>query len=274
MVRHQAGSHGCLKVLIKNLVVFDFSGTLSLGSVAFAREDSLVQALKESGLWLLGLRSTKLFWNEIVAPTWNTGATTSLGYVRILYDALRRMFPTAPVTELRTCVANFAGEYFRSSHIEAVWLPLLRELVENPGSFVLIATDHYAEASGCILGQCEAFELPAELLDSEGIREDSRKIYIANSADLGTMKANIGFWRKVKRRLASELLEQLIIIDDFGWNESSGDHYATEEKVAKRRSETEEIVLMLFACPVHVFPFTLCMADGQAGEHFLKEKLR
>ena len=42
---------------MQNLVIFDFSGTLSIKSVLFGEDENLVRELKHSGLWQIGLNS-------------------------------------------------------------------------------------------------------------------------------------------------------------------------------------------------------------------------
>ena len=273
---------------MKNLVIFDFSGTLSLGAVAFAREDALLEAFTRSGLWRLGLKDSSIFWNEIVAPTWELGSTTTIGYAQLLYERLASLLSAVPPEALRVCISAFATEYFRSSRLETEWLPLLGELVEQAETGVLIATDHYAEASRYILSQCEACGISAEVLDSNERRKENDKIYIANSADFGAVKAKPQFWKTVRKRLCCGSLEQIIIVDDFGGNEASGDSYGTEEKVMRRHAATEAIVSASFECSVRAFPFTLSKINGRSDrdarekfqelitktEYFIKETCR
>ena len=70
------------------LVIFDYSGTLSLESTLFARPDFLMKQLKESGLANLGIESPETFWGEIVNPTWQRGSTTSVGYKKVIGDRI------------------------------------------------------------------------------------------------------------------------------------------------------------------------------------------
>ena len=57
-------------MLAKKLIIFDYSGTLSLESTLFGRPDYLMKQLKESGLMDLGVTSPTIFWEQIVNPTW------------------------------------------------------------------------------------------------------------------------------------------------------------------------------------------------------------
>ncbi len=62
-----------------DLIVFDFSGTLSLTAVEFGKSEKLVPVLEKSGLVKLGVASEAFFWDEIVYPTWVEGSTTGRG---------------------------------------------------------------------------------------------------------------------------------------------------------------------------------------------------
>lgn len=73
------------------LVMLDFSGTLSIETVRFGQPENLECALLDSGLWALGVDSLKIFWEEIVSPTWERGSTTQIGYVQLLIDAVTRL---------------------------------------------------------------------------------------------------------------------------------------------------------------------------------------
>ena len=79
-----------------NILLFDFSGTLSLEAVEFSRPENLVQALKGSGLAALGVTSTIFFWDEIVYPTWIEGSTTARGYQAVLVDRINALGLHAP----------------------------------------------------------------------------------------------------------------------------------------------------------------------------------
>ncbi|MBZ0285030.1 MAG: hypothetical protein K8L97_30120 [Anaerolineae bacterium] len=67
-----------------NLVVLDYSGTLSIDITMFGRTDILIKALKRSGLWNLGVENEGIFWGQIVNPTWTEGSLTQIGYKALI----------------------------------------------------------------------------------------------------------------------------------------------------------------------------------------------
>jgi len=149
------------------LILFDYSGTLSLQAVLFGQEDSLQSALERSGLACLGITPT-LFWEEIVNPTWEEGSTTQVGYQqimlkRLLEGAALQNPGTEPwsVPDLQGAVAGFVNSYLASSPMEEAWRPLLRELPNQRDLCTVIATDHYAEATPAILKYLEKWDIPA-----------------------------------------------------------------------------------------------------------------
>ena len=75
-------------MLPRKLIIFDYSGTLSLESTMFGRPDYLMKQLRESGLADLGVTSPDIFWKEIVNPTWVEGSTTQVGYKKIIEDRI------------------------------------------------------------------------------------------------------------------------------------------------------------------------------------------
>ncbi|NTW07708.1 MAG: hypothetical protein HGA29_07685, partial [Syntrophaceae bacterium] len=73
------------------LIIFDYSGTLSLEAVAFGRSDILMRHLLESGLFALGVDNAALFWN-IVNETWQEGSTTGAGYKKVMCERIAELF--------------------------------------------------------------------------------------------------------------------------------------------------------------------------------------
>lgn len=234
-----------------HLIIIDFSGTLSIDTVLFSRDEALTQALRDSGLWQRGLNSLNMFWQDIIAPTWTAGATSAIGYVETLTNALMQRL-RLPAEEVRRCVSAFAASYFAHSTIHAAWQPLLRQLCADPAVKVVIATDHYAEATELIRAQLAAIGILS--------------ILIANSADIGACKAERAFWEHVYGRLASETFNRISVIDDFGANESQRDDYAAEAKIAKRQTEMTALLTEIFRCPVEIFPFKLSLKKQQRVE--------
>jgi hypothetical protein len=76
-------------------------------------------------------------------------------------------------------------------------------------------------------------------------------IYIVNSANLGVHKVTLRFWEVLKNVLSLEGIKEVVIVDDFGFNETSGDAYAVLAKVDKRKFLTEALLKDAFSVPVH-----------------------
>lgn len=83
------------------------------------------------------------------------------------------------------------------------------------------------------------------------------KAYIANSADLGAWKKDPSFWEKVNESLPLKAFRQILVIDDFGYNEHRGDPYAERNRVEKRKDSLLRSISSLGASQVEVFPFYL-----------------
>jgi hypothetical protein len=77
---------------VNKLIIFDYSGTLSLESTLFARPEYLMKQLTESGLMELGVSNPDVFWNEIVNPSWLEGSTTPVGYKKVIEDGIAVIF--------------------------------------------------------------------------------------------------------------------------------------------------------------------------------------
>ena len=141
------------------LIIFDYSGTLSPEMAAFARPDNLIQHLKSSGLFKLGVDNAALFW-EIINVTWVTGSTTKLGYKKVMLARIEELFPEITGSrkpEIANAVAGFADAYFNHSWIDEHWQSILRKLSANKSVQVIIATDHYAEATNAIIKHLSAW---------------------------------------------------------------------------------------------------------------------
>ncbi|GAK52236.1 hypothetical protein U14_03487 [Candidatus Moduliflexus flocculans] len=224
----------------EHLVIIDFSGTLSIDAVLFSLDDELTEALCDSGLWQLGLNSLNMFWQDVIAPTWAAGATSTIGYAGTLIKALKQRLHCSE-EELRRSVSVFAANYFAHSTIHPAWKPILQQLCVDPAIKLVVATDHYAEATELIRVQLAALGISGAL--------------IANSADIGAFKAERAFWEHVRAQLANQQFNRISVIDDFGANESQRDSYAAEVKIAKRQTEMTALIIEIFRCPVKVFPF-------------------
>ena len=170
-------------------VIFDYSGTLSLDAVTFGRSERLMVELAASGLAGLGVQSTDFFWNEIVGPTWHEGSTTSIGYRRVLEKRLQELFHIPPDSKshgvMKSAVSRFVARYFESCRIDPRWLPLLSRLNEDPAIKVVIATDHYREATNTIIKELAGLHIGASALNDVESLCMIPTFFVANSADLG-----------------------------------------------------------------------------------------
>lgn len=229
----------------KHLILFDFSGTLSLNAVLFGQAERLTHALRDSGLWRMGLNRLDDFWNGVIAPTWAEGAATPLGYAEALTKGLRGHL-SASGADIRRCAQAFAAEYFAHFTIHPAWTTLLQAVCADPSACVCIATDHYADATELIRAQLAALGIPAH---------EPPGVFIANSADIGAFKAERAFWEHVRTRFTCEQFYKISLIDDFGANEPAQDRYAADGLMAERQAQTTALLREVFRCPVEAFPF-------------------
>lgn len=240
------------------LIIFDYSGTLSLEAPLFARPENLVRALRETGLAALGIDTPELFWQEIVGPTWVEGSTTQAGYARVMARRLTEL-PSAsgiPPSRIETAAAGFVDAYLGHSRIDPLWRPVLTRLNRQAGSLQIVATDHYAEATAAIIGHLNALAIPA-LPVGRGVETGPAAFYVANSADLGVWKADRRFWEIVKDHLPAKAFRGILVVDDFGRNEEAGDRYGLLAKVTVRQEKTLAVLRGVFEAEVDIFPFFL-----------------
>lgn len=284
------------------LIIFDYSGTLSLEAPRFARPESLRRALTESGLAGLGVTSTEIFWEQIVNPTWIEGSTTPVGYKRVMAEriAALRLSPGASTEQIEAAASRFVESYLDHSRIDPRWRPLLKHLSEHPELGVIIATDHYAEATGKIIDNLEAWNIPARKVrvvptaSSENVvsiqlspeyptaggighafpsRDGAadatppypHPILIVNSADIGFWKEESRFWKILKTRLSPNKITRLLVIDDFGCNEEAGDRYGGDPaKIAGRQEKTRTSLREVFQVEAEIIPFII---EGEKRYH-------
>jgi len=266
-------------------IVFDYSGTLSLEAVAFAKDDTLERQLHLSGLADFGVMSPEIFWGKIVNPTWEEGSRSPIGYRRLIVGKISEKWTVSrkgtSLAALDRAAGIFVARYFSHSRIDPSWRPLLQELYNHPLVTAVVATDHYAEATEAIKGQFQDLEMKALPLAAGGkadVRvgdkeededpESRGRFFIANSADLGHRKDEEKFWVRVRERTKWAPTDRLLLVDDFGANEAAGDHYGQEAKVAARRQSTMEMLTKVFAGRAEVMPFILSgdetMRPGEA----------
>lgn len=239
----------------EKLVIFDYSGTLSLDAPRFGRQENLVPALAETGLAALGVATPEAFWDQIVNPTWTEASTTDAGYKKIMAGRIVALglAPGAPAGEIEAAASRFVDRYLVESRIDPHWRPVLSHLSARPDTAVIVATDHYAEATETIIRYLRSWSIPAR---KTGNGEMS-PFFVANSADLGAWKADRRFWEIVKLQLSLEHLRRLLLIDDFGFNEEEGNNYSERAKVTVRQAKTTDLLREIFQTAVEVIPFCL-----------------
>ena len=240
------------------LVIFDYSGTLSLEAPRFGRPENLVRTLAESGLFSLGVKTPEIFWEEIVGPTWIEGSTTAIGYQRVLAERIEALglAPGATGAEIAAAASRFVDHYLDHSRMDSHWRPLLEKLTGYPGAAVVIATDHYAEATETIIRYLHAWGIPARKAGEKN-EPCLSSLFIANSADIGFWKADRRFWEVLKSRFPLKTVRSVMIIDDFGFNEDRGDSYGEGTGIEARQEKTFTALGEVFQAGVEVIPFFL-----------------
>ncbi|HPQ45081.1 MAG TPA: hypothetical protein PKZ42_12745 [Syntrophales bacterium] len=255
----------------EKLVIFDYSGTLSLNAVSFGEDDTLRGELERSGLAGLGIADPETFWREIVNPTWQEGSTTSIGYRRLICRRIREKQPlTVPDSTIRLSAERFVDSYLGHSTIDVQWRSILQKLHSEASAVILIATDHYAEATGYIvryLGEIGIRAVP--LKDAADVFPSS--FIVVNSADLGVHKADRRFWEIVRNIPGLTTIRSALIIDDFGYNEEEGDSYADRHKVESRKNATIDLLEGVFRVQIHAIPFFLTGKDEKTRGDFIRE---
>ncbi len=248
-------------ILPGKMVIFDYSGTLSLEAPRFGRPENLVRALEESGLAALGVSTPEGFWGNIVNPTWIEGSTTATGYARVMAERIvaLRLAPDAPISEIEAAASRFVAMYLAASRIDPRWRPVLARLGGHPAAVTVVATDHYAEATGKIMECLDSWGIPGRKIGAvEGSPSPSAsRFFVANSADLGVWKADRRFWEVLKSRLPLAAVRRILLIDDFGVNEEYGDSYGERAKVLARQEKTIATLEETFGAMVEVAPFYL-----------------
>ena len=238
------------------LVIFDYSGTLSLEAPRFARTENLVRALAETGLAALGVATPEAYWDKIVNPTWTEGSATTAGYRKVMAERIRSLglAPGIPEKEIEAAASRFVGRYLAHSRIDPHWRPLLSHLSGRRDAGLIIATDHYAEATEAIIGFLRAWDIPAFRV---GEAEALSPLFVANSADLGAWKEDRRFWESIKRKLSLDIPRRIILIDDFGFNEQAGDRYGERATISLRQERTTALLQEVFQTAAEVLPFRL-----------------
>ncbi|OPY89277.1 MAG: hypothetical protein A4E72_01167 [Syntrophus sp. PtaU1.Bin208] len=250
------------------LILFDYSGTLSLQAVLFGQGDSLRSALEQSGLARLGVTPSR-FWEEIVNPTWEEGSTTRTGYRQVMRRCLLegtgfQKAGTGPgsFSDLEGAVADFVNSYLAASRMEEAWRPLLQGLPNMRDLCTVIATDHYAEATPAILGYLADWSIPALAAKEAFGTAQPAALIVANSADLGAHKDSLSFWQPLKSGLGLHELKDILLVDDFGYNEQADDAYGDRKRVERRQDKTARLLREVFSVEPRIFPFFLEKGTG------------
>ena len=258
-------------MLARKLIIFDYSGTLSLESTLFGRPDYLMKQLKESGLMDLGVTSPTIFWEQIVNPTWAAGSTTQVGYKTIIEDRISAILyqnmSTAARVNISHAASLFVDSYLSHSRIDGRWQPVLDKLNRYPSVRAIIATDHYAEATCYILQFLEELHIQAVAARAAMAASGSAAVIVANSADIGFHKDNLRFWEILKNELNVGGVRHVLLIDDFGCNEEKGNSYSAPEKVDQRKRDTVRLLREVFSVDVQAIPFI--MEDRKNEKAFL-----
>jgi len=248
-------------MLPRKLIIFDYSGTISLESVLFGQPDYLMKQLRESGLTDLGVTSPSIFWEQIVNPTWVKGSTTQVGYKKIIEDRINTIFHQnmciVSNAKISDAASLFVDSYLNHSGIDGRWQPVFEKLNRYPSVRVIIATDHYAEATGYILKYLEEFHVETAAARTAMAVPRNAAVIVANSADLGFHKDNFRFWTILKDGLCMDEVRQVLLIDDFGGNEERENSYSEPEKVEQRKRVTVRLLQEIFSAEVQAVPFII-----------------
>jgi hypothetical protein len=241
------------------LVVLDFSGTLSIDAVRFAAPDRIAAELQRAGLWSLGVDSAALFWERVIEPSWAGGSTSDTGYLAALSDAvddvLRAQGRDVARETVERSVGAFAVSYFACSTIAPQWRRYLKRVTSRNDTTVVVATDHYAEATAHISAELAALGIPSAPVAAGPV--EGQRVAVANSADLGCHKASTRYWQAVDRALNVQPVSRLVLVDDFGASEATGDAYSDPERVAERHAGAGTVLSEVFAVDPDVYRFIL-----------------
>lgn len=250
------------------LAVLDFSGTLSPDAAGFAADTRIADELRRSGLAALGFAEPADFWEVLVNPTWERGSTTGDGYVTVLTDAavahLAERRGSVDRAAVARAVRRFADRYLAASTIAPPWHHWLRRLDARSDVRMVVATDHYAEATDRIVSELAAAGVTASPIAAGSVGDGgTTATLVANSADLGHHKQDRPFWRVVAHVVGP--VERIAVADDFGAAESGADAYAQDDRVDRRRAATTALLDAVFDAEVTAVPCALAdAADATA----------
>jgi len=248
-------------MLARKLIIFDYSGTLSLESTLFGRPDYLMKQLRESGLMDLGITSPAIFWEQIVNPAWVEGSTTQVGYKKVMEDRISAILyqnmSIVSCVKVSDAASLFVDSYLSHSRIDSRWEPVLGKLNRHPSVRAIIATDHYAEATVYILQFLKELHIQAVSVRVAMATPGTTSVIVANSAELGFHKDNPRFWEILRNGLNLGGVRHVLLIDDFGCNEQKGNSYSAPEKGEQRKHDTIRLLQEVFSAEVEAIPFII-----------------
>ncbi|MBW6485318.1 MAG: hypothetical protein K0B01_04110 [Syntrophobacterales bacterium] len=277
------------------LVIFDYSGTLSSEAPDFGRPENLASALAASGLAAFGVTDANIFWEKIIFPTWAEGSRTTIGYARVIADRIASLHLShrAPgaknevsCSSVEEAAQRFVTMYLDHSRMDLLWRPLLENLYADRNTAVVIATDHYAEATGAIIRYLRKWGITATKAESNAASQPESKqmvtaaargretfpgksekearfssFIVANSADLGFWKAERRFWELLAAQLSGRF-RSVLIVDDFGFNEADANGYGKLALVRDRRLKTKAVLRDVFQTSASTISFFLKNDEG------------
>ena len=144
----------------------------------------------------------------------------------------------------------------RHSSIDKRWRPLLSDIQSLPGVEGIIATDHYAEATDTVRAHLATLNIKSvPAATGEQALHGNTAFIVANSADIGWLKADRQFWLKLKKRCLSMPVKAVILVDDFGFNEQDHSGYSKAHKTAARMNATRSAIGRVFGIEPQVIHF-------------------
>lgn len=249
----------------QTLVIFDFSGTLSLSAVAFGQPERLQRHLEESGLAAIGIDTVERYWQGVVNPTWETASRSAAGFKSIAaeYIAAREISRT-PRQTIDAALSKFVAAYLQYSSIDPQWQPLLAEIQQSQDMVGLIATDHYAEATLTIQEHLAALGIKTSPASGLKGLPEQKGFIVANSADMGCLKAERHFWQTLQATCLPGHLKKVVLVDDFGLSEAAADGYAQPDRIAKRIAATQKVLGEVLQVLPQIIPFQIAGEPADA----------
>jgi hypothetical protein len=163
---------------------------------------------------------------------------------------------------IEAAVGKFVDAYMRHSHIDEKWRPLLDDIQTRPDTVGLIATDHYAEATAAIQSHLAVLGIASTPATGANSHAGGSGFIVANSADIGCLKADRRFWLTLKKTCLSMPVKNVLLMDDFGSSESDRSGYAETRQIETRIDATRQALGGVFG----VKPQILHFQAGQDAE--------